>query len=33
MLKKYKESGASNMSANDYKKQLEDAGYFIDEDQ
>jgi hypothetical protein len=33
MLKKFKESGATNMTANDYKKQLEDAGYFIDEDQ
>jgi len=33
MLKKYKESGATNITANDYKKQLEDAGYFIDEDQ
>jgi hypothetical protein len=33
MLKKFKDSGATNMTANDYKKQLEDAGYFIDEDQ
>jgi hypothetical protein len=33
MLKKYKDSGVTNMTANDYKKQLEDAGYFIDEDQ
>lgn len=33
MLKKFKDSGTTNMTANDYKKQLEDAGYFIDEDQ